>query len=78
MLFGLVAGVALGSMVATGTAALALVGAVFGVLVVSAGTWLGRDGDAPRRERAWEAQAVGIAILAAAWLAGMLGESGFR
>jgi 4-hydroxybenzoate polyprenyltransferase len=75
-LFGLVAGVALGSMVATRPAASALAGVVLGVLVVSGGTWLGRDCDAARRERAWEAQAVGIAVLAASWLAGMMGEGG--
>jgi 4-hydroxybenzoate polyprenyltransferase len=35
-----------------------------------AGAWLGRRGDAGRRERAWEIEAVGTAILAVAWLAG--------
>jgi 4-hydroxybenzoate polyprenyltransferase len=76
VLFGFVGGVAIGSMIATRTAGLALTGAVIGVVVISAGTWFGRDDDARRREWAWEAQAVGVAILAAAWLAGMVGEAG--
>ena len=75
VLFGFVAGVAIGSLVATRAAPPALIGAVAGVLVVGTGTWAGRDGDAQRRERAWEAQAIGVAILAAAWLAGMVGEA---
>ncbi len=77
-LFGFVGGVALGSLLVTGAGPLALAGAVVGVVVISVGTWLGRDDDATRRERAWEAQAVGIAVLAAAWLAGMMGEGGLR
>jgi 4-hydroxybenzoate polyprenyltransferase len=76
VLFGFVAGVAIGSLIATRATPLTVAGAVAGVVVISAGTWLGRDGDAHRRERAWEAQAVGVAVLAAAWLAGMVGEGG--
>jgi 4-hydroxybenzoate polyprenyltransferase len=77
-LFGFVGGVALGSLLVTGADPLALAGAVVGVVVISIGTWFGGDDDAARRERAWEAQAVGIAVLAAAWLAGMMGEGGIR
>lgn len=76
VLFGLVAAVAMGSLLMTRTELPALAGAVVGIVVVGAGTWLGRDDDALRRERAWEAQAVGVAILAAAWLAAMVGEAG--
>ena len=76
VLFGSVGAVALGSLVATRAGPLALVGAMTGVVVIGAGTWFGRDGDARRRERAWEGQAVGVAVLAAAWLAGMVGEAG--
>lgn len=76
ILFGLVGGVAIGSLVATRTTGLPFVGAIVGIVVISAGTWFGRGDDARRRERAWEAQAVGVAILAAAWLAGMVGEAG--
>ena len=75
-LFGFVGGMALGSLVVAGAGPLTLAGAAVGVVVISLGTWLGRDDDAVRRERAWEAQAVGVAVLAAAWLAGMMGEGG--
>jgi 4-hydroxybenzoate polyprenyltransferase len=47
------------------------VGLVVGAgLVVAIGVWLGRVGDAARRERAWEVEAVGVGLLAVAWLAG--------
>jgi 4-hydroxybenzoate polyprenyltransferase len=52
---------------ATGTI---LIAAGAGVLV-GAGIALGRGGDSARRERAWQLQAVGVALLAAAWLAGI-------
>jgi hypothetical protein len=38
---------------------------------VAAGLVVGLADDAARRERAWELQAVGVAVLAAAWLAGV-------
>lgn len=76
VLFGLVGAVAMGSLLLTRTGPLALTGALVGVVVIGVGTWLGRHDDALRRERAWEAQAVGVAVLAAAWLAGMVGEAG--
>ncbi len=47
--------------------AIALVAGASGVVVV--GVALGRVGDARRRERAWELEAVGVGLLAAAWLA---------
>ena len=40
-------------------------------VIVAAGLVIGRSDDAGRRERAWELQAVGVAVLAAAWLAGV-------
>ena len=49
----------------------ALLGAVGGGLVIGLGVALGHRGDSRRRERAWEIEAVGVALLAAAWLAGM-------
>ena len=67
---------ALGSLIVARPGPLPLAGAAVGVVVISLGTWLGRDDDAVRRERAWEAQAVGVAVLAAAWLAGVMGEGG--
>lgn len=50
------------------------VGAVIGAAaVIGIGTtWArGPRSSAPRRERAWEIQAIGVALLAAAWLAGI-------
>jgi 4-hydroxybenzoate polyprenyltransferase len=76
VLFGFVGGVAIGSLLVIGAGAPALAGAAVGIVVISAGTWLGRGNDARRLERAWEAQAIGTAILATAWLAGMVGERG--
>ena len=49
----------------------ALLGAVGAGLVIGLGVALGRVADSARRERAWELEAVGVASLAAAWLAGM-------
>ena len=40
-------------------------------LIITGGIALGRRGDALRRERAWECEAVGVGLLAAAWLAGV-------
>jgi len=48
-----------------------LVGAVAATLVIGLGVLIGRDGDRVRRERAWELQAVGLGLLALAWLAGV-------
>ena len=45
-------------------------GAALASLLVIAGIALGR-GDPDRRERGWELQAVGLAVLAVAWLAGV-------
>ncbi len=71
VLFALVSVVALGSLIVEGAGPVPLLGASLGITVIGAGTWLGRTEDAIGRERAWEAQAVGVAILAATWLAGM-------
>jgi 4-hydroxybenzoate polyprenyltransferase len=76
ILFGFVGGVAIGSLLVVGAGVPALAGAVVGIVVIGAGTWLGRGDDARRLERAWEAQAIGTALLATAWLAGMVGEGG--
>ena len=76
VLFAVVSAVAIVSLLVTRPGPLALAGALAGVAVIGIGTWLGRHDDARRRERAWEAQAVGVAVLAAAWLAGVVGETG--
>jgi 4-hydroxybenzoate polyprenyltransferase len=54
-------------------ATLALLGVAGGAsIVIATGLALGRGGASPaRRERAWEVEAVGVALLAAAWLAGI-------
>ena len=52
-----------------GTAA--IVGALGATAIIGAGIALGRRGDAARRERAWELEAIGVGLLAAAWLAGV-------
>jgi 4-hydroxybenzoate polyprenyltransferase len=61
---------AIWSMVALGDpeALVARVLVVVGLIVVLAGTAAGRHGGPVRRERAWEAQAVGAAITGVAWL----------
>jgi 4-hydroxybenzoate polyprenyltransferase len=45
-------------------------GVVAASAVIGSGVVIGRRGDAGRRERAWELEAVGVGLLAAAWLAG--------
>jgi 4-hydroxybenzoate polyprenyltransferase len=65
--------VALVSLWLTGVAAAAAASAIGASVVVVVGIAWARDRDASaaRRERAWEIQAVGVALLAAAWLAGI-------
>jgi 4-hydroxybenzoate polyprenyltransferase len=45
---------------------------VIGTAVVAAGVALGRGAGAAARRRAWEAQAIGAAIAATGWVAGLL------
>jgi 4-hydroxybenzoate polyprenyltransferase len=45
---------------------------IIGTGLVGAGVALGRGGGPAARRRAWEAQAIGAAIAAAGWVAGML------
>lgn len=72
-LMAVVVAVALGSLWSSGAAAPALAFATCASLVIVAGIGLGGgvDPSPERRERAWEVEAVGVAALAAAWLAGM-------
>jgi len=64
----LVAYAALISVSANGLA----VGAVtVGSVIVAYAASMGREGEPARRRRMWELEAVGLAIIAAAWLAGM-------
>lgn len=46
------------------------IAAVGASLVIGLGVVLGRHADGARRERGWELEAVGVGLLAAAWLAG--------
>ena len=46
------------------------IGVVAAAVVIASGVVIGRLGDATRRERAWELEAIGVGLLAAAWLAG--------
>jgi 4-hydroxybenzoate polyprenyltransferase len=62
---------ALGTLSAKGDGRTGALGvAVVASLMVVAGIVLGR-GNSARRERAWELEAVGFALLAAAWIAGV-------
>jgi 4-hydroxybenzoate polyprenyltransferase len=47
-----------------------ILAAIGGVVVIGVGIGMGRGSRPPRLERAWELQAVGVGVLAAAWLAG--------
>jgi len=44
-----------------------------GVLVVAAGIGVGWGGGPVRRERGWELEAIGVAILGAGWIGGLVG-----
>lgn len=69
-LLGAVVLVAIGSVLQRGGASGSLVPIVGAAAVIGAGLAWGRDGSAKRRERAWEVESIGVALLAAAWLAG--------
>jgi 4-hydroxybenzoate polyprenyltransferase len=69
-LLALVVGLAIGTLVAAAPPPAALVGAVGAGLVIGLGVAIGRRADSASRERAWELEAIGVGLLAAAWLAG--------
>jgi 4-hydroxybenzoate polyprenyltransferase len=69
-LLGIVVAVAVGSVWLRSGLSAASVATLGAAIVVLAGVALGRGASAPRRERAWEVEAVGVALLAVAWLAG--------
>jgi 4-hydroxybenzoate polyprenyltransferase len=50
--------------------AVAVAGVIVAAAVIAFAVVIGRVGDSARRERAWELEAIGVAVLAAAWLAG--------
>jgi 4-hydroxybenzoate polyprenyltransferase len=65
-----VVGLAIGTLVAGAAPLAATLCAVGAGMVVGLGVAIGRRADSARRERAWELEAVGVGLLAAAWLAG--------
>ena len=69
-LLGGVMGVATGSLWLRGGDPGALLATVVAGAVVAAGLMVGRVADPARRERAWEVEAIGVALLAVAWLVG--------
>ena len=73
-LLGAVIGVAIGSTFLWRGPSIELAALIGAAAIVVAGLMIGRRGASPaRRERAWEVEAVGVAALAAAWLAGVAG-----
>jgi 4-hydroxybenzoate polyprenyltransferase len=69
-LLGVVVLLAEATLIAQGTPPLAMLGALGAAVVIGAGVVLGRHADSGGRERAWELEAVGVGLLAAAWVAG--------
>jgi 4-hydroxybenzoate polyprenyltransferase len=73
VLLGIVLIIAVGTLAVLEVSGAALALAVVAVALVAAGMGAGRTGGPRLRERAWEAEAVGVGLLAAAWLAGVSG-----
>jgi 4-hydroxybenzoate polyprenyltransferase len=69
-LSSVVVAVAIATLFSGGAGPVPLAAALVAAVIVAVGLVVGRSDDAGRRERAWELQAVGVAILAAAWLVG--------
>ena len=59
-----------GSLLAVGASVLALAVAATGAALVGVGAWAAGDPASARRERGWEAGAIGIGLLAAGWAIG--------
>ena len=72
-LLGIAAAMAVGWLVAAGTTLPAVALVASGLAVIGWGLWIGRAGDAGRRERAWQLEAVGTAVVAVGWLASAAG-----
>ena len=67
----IVVAVALVSLRLAGASTLAMAASIGAGLFIGAGVAVGRDPSPAWRERAWEVQAIGVALLAAAWLWGI-------
>jgi len=63
--------IALVSLRLSGAVVPSLVGAILSAALLAAGVGMGRSSSAPRRERGWEIQAIGVAFLGASWLWGI-------
>jgi len=59
-----------GSLLAIGAGALAIALAVLGAVLAGVGAWAVGDPSSARRERGWEAGAIGIGLMAAGWAIG--------
>ena len=70
-LTAVVVAVAIATLLSARPGAVPLLGAAAAVVMVAAGLVVGRSDDAVLRERAWEVQAVGVAVLAGSWIAGV-------
>jgi 4-hydroxybenzoate polyprenyltransferase len=71
VLLGLVVGAGIVTLLLADAPIGAVAGAVGGGVITAAGVVVGRSPDSARLEAAWEIVAVGLAVLAAAWLAGV-------
>jgi 4-hydroxybenzoate polyprenyltransferase len=71
VLLGIVLVLAIGTLAVVDAPGQLIVGALGAVALVAVGMGIGRSGGPVARERAWELEAVGIGLLAAAWLAGV-------
>jgi 4-hydroxybenzoate polyprenyltransferase len=76
MLQATVVGVALASLLGAGAGVPMLLGAAAATAVLGAGVYLTRVASAASRERGWELEAVGTALLAAAWIAAVAPVAG--
>lgn len=63
-----IAAIALAALAVLGAGGPGIIVVVAGIAVAWIGVVLGRDGSAALRERGWELQAVGLAVLASGWL----------
>lgn len=72
-LFAIIGVVAIVTMLMAGAPTATIVGAMSGILIVGIGVDTARNRSPLHLERAWEFDAIGVAVLAAAWLAGIAG-----
>jgi 4-hydroxybenzoate polyprenyltransferase len=70
-LFAVIGVVAVVTMLMAGAATATVIGALAGIGLIAIGVDAGRNRSPQHLERAWEFEAIGVAVLAAAWLAGV-------